>query len=282
MVSFASFVLGAECPIYHQILRFVQRDLAAGTIQNGDELPSRRVLSARLGVNPNTIQKAYHILEEEGIMVSRSGAKSYTCADGQTVERIRREQLHEVDDLLKRYSRPAFLKTAERKFAEFQNDRQGRRTQCRRLWQKLYRLEMLNRGWQEELKKRERRLYQELSAKDYGEACRAFADAFQEKNYEYEQLLMYYIFCYLCGAVYDGDLFSKVKLAVVHTLLIRELYTAVWLEKGRELSFDDRVELAHRYARETEHSDRNMEAMEDMAAEEKDFCLKKLLLAVLG
>ena len=101
-------------------------------------------------------------------------------------------------------------------------------------------------------------------------------------DYEYEQLLMYYIFCYLCGAVYDGDLFSKVKLAVVHTLLIRELYTAVWLEKGRELSFDDRVELAHRYARETEHSDRNMEAMEDMAAEEKDFCLKKLLLAVLG
>ncbi len=72
------------------------------------------------------------------------------------------------------------------------------------------------------------------------------------------------------------------KLAVVHTLLIRELYTAVWLEKGRELSFDDRVELVHRYARETEHSDRNMEAMEDMAAEEKDFCLKKLLLAVLG
>lgn len=197
-------------------------------------------------------------------------------------ERIRREQLHEVDDLLKRYSRPAFLKTAERKFAEFQNDRQGRRTQCRRLWQKLYRLEMLNRGWQEELKKREQQLYQELSAEDYGEACRAFADAFQEKNYEYEQLLMYYIFCYLCGAVYDGDLFSKVKLAVVHTLLIRELYTAVWLEKERELSFDDRVELAHRYARETEHSDLNMEAMEDMAAEEEDFCLKKLLLAVLG
>ena len=39
MVSFDSFVLGAEGPIYHQILRFVQRGLAAGTIQNGDELP---------------------------------------------------------------------------------------------------------------------------------------------------------------------------------------------------------------------------------------------------
>lgn len=197
-------------------------------------------------------------------------------------ERINREQLHEVDGLLKRYSGSAFLKTAKRKFAEYQNNCQGRRTQRRRLWRKLYRLEVLNQGWREELKKLEGHLYEKLSLEDYRDACREFADAYKEKDYEYEQLLMYYIFCCLCGAVYDGDMFSKVKLAVVHTLLIRELCMAAWLERGRELSFDDRTELVHRYARETEHSDLNMEAMEDMAAEEEDFCLKKLLMAVLG
>ena len=82
MVSFDSFVLGAEGPIYHQILRFVQRGLAAGTIQNGDELPSRRVLSARLGVNPNTVQKAYRLLEEAGLIASHAGAKSYVSEIG--------------------------------------------------------------------------------------------------------------------------------------------------------------------------------------------------------
>ena len=46
-----------------------------------------------LGVNPNTIQKAYHMLEEEGIIVSRSGTKSYTNVNAETVERIRRELL---------------------------------------------------------------------------------------------------------------------------------------------------------------------------------------------
>lgn len=197
-------------------------------------------------------------------------------------ERIDREQLHEVDGLLERYSRPAFLKTAERKFAEFQNDCNGKRIQRHRLWQKLYRLEVLRQKWRAYLRERERKLYEELSMEDYEEACRAFGEAYREQDYEYEQLLMYYIFCYLCGAVYDGDLFSKVKLAVVHTLLIRELSMAAWLERGRELSFDDRVELAHRYARETEHSDPNMEAMENMAAEEEDFRLRKLLTAVLG
>ncbi len=93
MVSFDSFVLGAEGPIYHQILRFVQRGLAAGTIQNGDELPSRRVLSARLGVNPNTVQKAYRLLEEAGLIASHAGAKSYVSASPERIESVRAELL---------------------------------------------------------------------------------------------------------------------------------------------------------------------------------------------
>lgn len=95
MVSFDSFVLGAEGPIYHQILRFVQRGLAAGTIQNGDELPSRRVLSARLGVNPNTVQKAYRLLEEAGLIASHAGAKSFVSAGPAEIEAVRTQLLTE-------------------------------------------------------------------------------------------------------------------------------------------------------------------------------------------
>ena len=95
MVSFDSFVLGAEGPIYHQILRFVQRGLAGGTIQNGDELPSRRVLSARLGVNPNTVQKAYRLLEEAGLIASHAGAKSFVSAGPAEIEAVRAQLLTE-------------------------------------------------------------------------------------------------------------------------------------------------------------------------------------------
>lgn len=95
MISFEEFVLGDDGPIYLQLIRYVKQGIAAGTIGNQEEVPSRRVLSALLGVNPNTIQKAYHMLEEEGVIVSRSGAKSYTLVDEGTVERIRRELLTE-------------------------------------------------------------------------------------------------------------------------------------------------------------------------------------------
>lgn len=93
MISFEEFVLEDSGPVYLQIIRYVKQGIVSGAIGPREEVPSRRALSALLGVNPNTIQKAYHILEEEGIIVSRSGAKSYTCVDGQMIERIRRELL---------------------------------------------------------------------------------------------------------------------------------------------------------------------------------------------
>ena len=81
MVSFDGFTLADGIPIYLQILLFLKRGAVAGTIRDGDELPSRRVLSALLGVNPNTVQKAYRLLEEEGLIASHSGAKSLMVLD---------------------------------------------------------------------------------------------------------------------------------------------------------------------------------------------------------
>lgn len=93
MISFEELVLGGTLPIYVQIILYVKRGMAAGTIQNGDEMPSRRVLSALLGVNPNTIQKAYRMLEEEGLICSHAGAKSYAAVTEEQMTRIRRELL---------------------------------------------------------------------------------------------------------------------------------------------------------------------------------------------
>ena len=95
MISFSGFVPMGGMPIYLQIVRYIKSGVAAGEIKNGDEVPSRRVLSALLGVNPNTAQKAYHLLEEAGLMESRAGAKSYIRVTAETVSRLRSELLAE-------------------------------------------------------------------------------------------------------------------------------------------------------------------------------------------
>lgn len=93
MISFDSFVLEDNVPIYLQIVGYIKRGIVAGSISDGDEMPSRRMLSALLGVNPNTVQKSYAMLEEEGLIRSRSGAKSFVVVDSRAIRRLRGEIL---------------------------------------------------------------------------------------------------------------------------------------------------------------------------------------------
>ena len=122
MVSFDALRLEEGSPIYLQIIRYLERGIAAGTVTDGDELPSRRVLSARLGVNPNTLQKAFRLLEEEGLISSRAGAKSAVTLTPERAAAIRRRLLEEEAAALVRSLRQLGL------------DREGAAALVLRLW----------------------------------------------------------------------------------------------------------------------------------------------------
>jgi len=93
VISFELFRMEDGSPIYLQILLYIKRGMVAGIIHDGDELPSRRMLSALLSINPNTVQKAYRMLEEEGLIQSHSGAKSYVVVNEEKIQQIRSELL---------------------------------------------------------------------------------------------------------------------------------------------------------------------------------------------
>ncbi len=95
MISFENFVPTDGVPIYMSIIRHIERGSASGIIKNGDELPSRRILSALLGVNPNTIQKAYKILEDRELISSHGGSKSVMTLDEDKITKIRRDLIAE-------------------------------------------------------------------------------------------------------------------------------------------------------------------------------------------
>ena len=93
MISYESFVPDGNVPIYLQIVGYIKRGIVAGNIPDGAEMPSRRLLSALQGVNHNTVQKSYAMLEEEGLIHSRTGAKSCVAADAAAIRRLRGELL---------------------------------------------------------------------------------------------------------------------------------------------------------------------------------------------
>lgn len=69
--------LGSRVPIHEQIVNGFLRLRTVGVMKSGDKLPSVRSLAKSLGVNPNTVQRAYNSLEESGVIYSLAGKGSF-------------------------------------------------------------------------------------------------------------------------------------------------------------------------------------------------------------
>ena len=85
MVDFEKIKMDGSGPIYMQLIAFVKQGLASGEVKCGDEMPSRRVLSALLGINPNTVQ----------LISSHAGAKSCISASDEKIAQIKAELTEE-------------------------------------------------------------------------------------------------------------------------------------------------------------------------------------------
>jgi GntR family transcriptional regulator len=77
---------------YQQIENLVRADIAAGRLKPGDTLPSVRDAAATLGVNPNTVTKAYRDLLLTGVVVSRRGVGSVVTERSDAVRKHARDE----------------------------------------------------------------------------------------------------------------------------------------------------------------------------------------------
>jgi GntR family transcriptional regulator len=74
-------------PIYSQIEGSIREQILAGILRPGDKLPSVRELAATLTINPNTIQRAYRDLEQQGWIATVSGKGCFVCDKTPTREK---------------------------------------------------------------------------------------------------------------------------------------------------------------------------------------------------
>ncbi|MBQ7934045.1 MAG: flagellin lysine-N-methylase [Lachnospiraceae bacterium] len=82
------------------------------------------------------------------------------------------------------------------------------------------------------------------------------------ENYR-ENIIIFFIYTYFCGAVYDDMIFSKVALAVFSAVFWEETVMCRWFLADKILEKADFVRLAYAYAREVEHSDENLIGVEE-------------------
>ncbi len=88
---FLSIDVHADVAIYLQIVRQVKFAIAAGTLTPGQLLPSARVLSGQLAINPNTVARAFTELQNDGVIEAIRGRGMAVCDGAAAVCRRERE-----------------------------------------------------------------------------------------------------------------------------------------------------------------------------------------------
>ncbi len=83
----------SNIPIYLQIAEYVRFRVFKGILKAGERIPSVRELALMLGANPNTVQKAYMFLLQEGLLKNKRGIGYFVTEDRKFIEKKRREAL---------------------------------------------------------------------------------------------------------------------------------------------------------------------------------------------
>lgn len=86
-------------PLYEQIIDYIKEQTLKGNLKPQDKLPSVRQLASTLGINPNTVSKAYLELERQKIIETIRGKGTFICQT--TKVHVDEEKLHMLKQQLK-------------------------------------------------------------------------------------------------------------------------------------------------------------------------------------
>ena len=87
----------SSVPIYEQLIRKIKENIMKGYLNPGDHLPSVRKMARELNVTPNTVQKAYSMLEQERVIMTVRGKGAFVADkkpeidNRQKLEELKRE-----------------------------------------------------------------------------------------------------------------------------------------------------------------------------------------------
>ena len=181
--------------------------------------------------------------------------------------RINRQELFDCFSVIEKYrSQNAEIYTKEYAISDIIVKKRVDFSFIRKEYSRLYELELLRKEWDILLQESEELLYGngETVYEENLASYQKWSETDTDILIHLEQLLVYFLFTYLPGAVYDGLLYAKVQMAVYCTWMIYELWMARFLRNDKSLDLEEMINLVYLFSREVEHSDQNLEYIEKM------------------
>lgn len=111
----------------------------------------------------------------------------------------------------------------------------------------------------------------------YRQSYADFDGYYKDREFEYRQLLMYYVYRYFLDSVYDYNLVLKVKNGIIGYIVLKHLDVAAWSHNNGKLEKEEQIDIAHLYSRQFEHSYTNFEKYSDMFGRKRCYSINSLM-----
>ena len=206
------------------------------------------------------------VLQDRSLDVKVRGGLLYGMARD-VQRRVDRQEIFACQDVIEKYKKEKARFFVEEQIYKNECEEEDLYMFRRVMLEQLHELELLKEDWYVQLVETRQRIFVDGS-ECYRDIAQNFAQWISENNHPWEiqkeQLLVYFIFTYLCGAVYDGQVLPKVQMALISVGILEDMMMARWIRNENMLDTEDVIELVYRYSREVEHSDINLKRMEKM------------------
>ena len=125
-------------------------------------------------------------------------------------------------------------------------------------------LENINADWPRMMEELESTLYIDMTNEEYMARSKEFEAYMQDRNYEYEHIVNYFLYTYYLGGVYDYHVHSMTKLALISYAIIRDFGLLAYIKNKKMLTEEEQIRISYTYSRQIEHSDDNLMALEGL------------------
>ncbi len=195
--------------------------------------------------------------------------------------KIDEDKIGEIEHVRKKYSDDNFIKSFISELEKLKNKHEIKYKNMREYFNVYKQIDHINEKFPIIIDETVKYFYEDNSdCQFYVEKHNEFNSYYVDKIYEFEHLMVYFIFRYFMKAVYDYDVSAKIKFAVVSMLMIKELDVVRWIHNERNFNMDDQVKIVKMYSKDIEHSEENVESLYESFETKEIFNLENLLIMV--
>ena len=275
--------LSLSCPEAARIILGTSKTTEFETSEDDGMIPAYNDISFDIFMQLTKSRKVMlEIIQDRSIELNNRIAVILSFSQ-EIQKNIDNNKIEDISHVCEKYSDREFINKYISRLDKYKNNSEHKYNNMKKYFMVYKNLDHINERWPHILNDVTKNLFgKETNCGVYVDKHGRFDSYYVDNFYEYEHLIVYFIFRYFMKAVFDYDVSAKVKMAVVSYLMIKELGVYRWSINNGKFTKEDQIEVMRMYSKDIEHSDDNMESLYETFESADAFKEDELLIMLMN